>query len=247
MSDTDNSIRLSKRMAELGLCSRREADEFIERGWVKVDGVVVDVLGSRVRSEQRIELVKSAETELAERVTILLHKPVGYVCGPAEPGDRPAWQLVKQETRFTGDRSDIHYLKKHHNGLAPAGWLDVDASGLLVLTQDGRVSRKLISSAGDYEQEYLVDLAGPLPGDALVRLNGRLSINGEAMPQVKASQQSDFQLRFVIRENRNRLIRQLCDAVGIRVAAVRRIRIGRIALTDLPQGQWRYLRADERF
>ena len=220
MSDIDTSIRLSKRMAELGLCSRREADEFIERGWVKVDGVVVDVLGSRVRPEQRIELVKSAETELAERVTILLHKPVGYVCGPAEPGERPAWQLIKQETRFTGDRSDIHYLKKHHNGLAPAGWLDVDASGLLILTQDGRVSRKL---------------------------NGRLHMNGEALPQVKASQQSDFQLRLVVRENRNRLIRQLCDLAGIRVAAVRRIRVGRIALTDLPLGQWRYLRVDERF
>ncbi|SFN95049.1 23S rRNA pseudouridine2604 synthase [Formivibrio citricus] len=247
MSDTDKSIRLSKRMAELGLCSRREADEFIERGWVKVDGVVVDVLGSRVRPDQRIDLVKSAETELAERVTILLHKPVGYVCGPAEPGERPAWQLVKQETRFSGDRSDIHYLKKHHNGLAPAGWLDVDASGLLVLTQDGRVSRKLISSAGDYEQEFLVDLAAPLPDDALARLNGRPKLDGEVVSSIKVSRQSDFQLRIVVRENRNRLIRQLCDWAGIKVTSVRRIRVGRIALADLPQGQWRYLRADERF
>ncbi|MBS1154784.1 MAG: rRNA pseudouridine synthase [Proteobacteria bacterium] len=245
---SEDSIRLSKRMAELGLCSRREADEFIERGWVKVDGVVVDVLGSRVRPEQRIELVREAEGVLAERVTIVLNKPVGYVCGPAEPGERPAWQLVKEDTRFVLDKSGIHYVRRHHSGLSPAGWLDVDSSGLLVLTQDGRIARKLLSSAKDYEQEYLVDLHVPMGEDTLARLNtGRLKVEGAEVPSLKASRQNDLQLRIILRENRNRLVRQICDLVGLRVAAVRRIRIGRIALNELPQGQWRYLRADERF
>lgn len=244
---SDDSIRLSKRMAELGLCSRREADEFIERGWVKVDGETVDVLGSRVKPTQKVELVRLAETELAERVTLILHKPVGYVCGPAEPGERPAWQLVKVDTRSATDASGIHYLKKHHNGLSPAGWLDVDSSGLLVLTQDGRIARKLISSAGDYEQEFLVDMLGFLPEGAVDKLNGRLTLDGETIPAIKVSQQSDQRLRFVVRENRNRLIRRVCELVGIRVASVRRTRIGRISLGDVPQGQWRYLKSDERF
>lgn len=245
---SEDVIRLSKRMAELGLCSRREADEFIERGWVKVDGTVVDVLGSRVRPDQRIELVRQAETELLERVTLLLNKPVGFVCGPAEPGERPAWQLVKEETRFARDQSDIHYVRRHHSGLSPAGWLDVDTSGLLVLTQDGRIARKLLAGASDYEQEFLVDLHAPLPADALARLNvDRLMIDGVAVASFKASRQSDLQLRIVLRENRNRLVRKICEQAGLRVAAVRRIRIGRIALGDLPQGQWRYLCPGERF
>lgn len=244
---SEDSIRLSKRMAELGLCSRREADEFIERGWVKVDGNTVDVLGSRVKPDQKIELVRSAETELAERVTIILNKPVGFVCGPAEPGERPAWQLIKQETRAENDQSGIHYLKKHHNGLAPAGWLDVDSCGLLVLTQDGRVSRKLISSAGDYEQEFLVDMYSHLPEGIIEKLNGRLSLDGEVLKPIKVSQQSDLRLRFVIRENRNRLIRRVCELVGLRISTVRRTRIGRVSLSDLPQGQWRYLNSHERF
>lgn len=245
---SEDTVRLSKRMAELGLCSRREADEFIERGWVKVDGEVVDVLGSRVGPDQKIELVRQAETELAERVTIVLNKPVGYVCGPAEPGERPAWQLVKEDTRFVLDKSGIHYVRRHHNGLSPAGWLDVDSAGLLVLTQDGRIARKLISSAKDYEQEFLVDLAVPMGEDTLARLNtGRLKVEGVEVPSLKASRQNDVQLRIVLRENRNRLVRQICDLIGLRVVAVRRIRIGRVALNELPSGQWRYLGSDERF
>lgn len=244
---SEDAIRLSKRMAELGLCSRREADEMIERGFVKVDGVIVDTLGSRVRPEQKIELLREAVAEQVARVTIVLNKPIGFVCGPAEQGERPAWQLIKPETRSSTDRTGIDYLKKHHHGLAPAGWLDVDAAGLLVMTQDGRIARKLMAGAGDYEQEFLVELTGPLPGDAINKLNGKLNIDGEALAPIKASQQSDRQLRIVLRENRRRLIPEVCRQLGICIGKIRRIRVGRIAIGDLGEGQWRYLGENERF
>lgn len=244
---TDDTVRLSKRMTELGLCSRREADEFIEMGLVKVDGVVVNVLGSRVRPDQKIELTRQAMALQAERVTILLHKPVGYVSGPAEPGERPAWQLIKSETRSREDRSGYTFLKKHLNYLAPAGKLDVDSSGLLVLTQDGRIARKLIADEGDFEQEYLAWVEGEITPECLQQLSRGLELDGETLKPVKVTRQSDRQLRFALRENRKRQIRRMCELVGLQVTAVKRIRIGRVALGDLEQGQWRYLRPDERF
>jgi 23S rRNA pseudouridine2604 synthase len=229
------------------LCSRREADEFIEMGLVKVDGVVVNVLGSRVRPDQTIELSRQAVAMQAERVTILLHKPVGFVCGPAEPGERPAWQLIKSETRAENDRSGYTFLKKHLNYLAPAGRLDVDSSGLLVLTQDGRIARKLIADEGDFEQEFLVWVEGELSEGVIKQLTHGLILDGEPLKPVKVSRQSDRQLRFALRESRKRQIRRMCELVGLQVTAVKRIRIGRIALGDLALGQWRYLRPEERF
>jgi 23S rRNA pseudouridine2604 synthase len=246
MTTMTESIRLSKRMTELGMCSRREADEFIEQGWVKVDGVVVNTLGSRVVPEQKITLERQATVFQAERVTILMHKPVGYVSGPAEPGDRPAWTLIKAETRFIGDRTGINFLKKHMHNLAPAGRLDVDTSGLLVLTQDGRIAKKLLSDV-DVEREYAVQVEGMLSTEGLKQLNNGLSLDDERLKPTKVSWQSEDSLRFVLRENRPRQIRRMCEMVGLRVIAIRRLRIGRISLSDLPVGQWRYLRMDERF
>ncbi|MDN0082974.1 S4 domain-containing protein [Crenobacter sp. SG2305] len=244
---SDDTIRLSKRMTELGLCSRREADEFIEMGLVKVDGVVVNVLGSRVRPDQTIELTRQALAQQAERVTVLLNKPVGYVCGPAGPGERPAWQLIKPETRSRVDRSGYTFLKKHTHNLAPAGQLEVDSDGLLVLTQDGRIARKLIADVADYEQEWLVWVDGGLSEAVLAQLAAGVEINGVLAKPAKVSRQSDTQLRFTLRDNTPRLLRRLCDAAGLHVAQVKRIRIGRIALGNLDVGQWRYLEPHERF
>lgn len=244
MSDT---VRLSKRMTELGLCSRREADEFIEMGLVKVDGVVVNVLGSRVRPEQTIELTRQAMALQAERVTFLLNKPVGYGSGPSEAGERPAWQLIKPETRSPRDRSGYTFLKKHLNYLAPAGKLDVDSSGLLILTQDGRIARALMAKAADFEQEFLVWVEGEVSDAMLEQLRHGLSLDGETLKPVKVSRQSDSQLRLVLRDPARRQIRRMAELVGLRVTAVKRIRIGRIALGDLEQGQWRYLTEHERF
>jgi len=243
----DETLRLSKRMAELGLCSRREADEYIERGWVKVDGVVVDVLGSRVLPTQRIELDKRAVVAQTQRVTIVINKPIGYVSGQAEQGYKPAVLLITPENRYVGDRSGIEFSRRHLSGLAPAGRLDIDSTGLLVLTQDGRVAKSLIGDETKIEKEYLVRVEGDLPAESLALLNHGLSLDGVQLRPAKVSWQNENQLRFVLREGRKRQIRRMCELVGLKVTGLKRIRIGRIPLSDLPMGQWRYLRADEKF
>lgn len=241
------SLRLSKRMAELGLCSRREADEYIERGWVKVDGVVVDVLGSRVLPSQRIELDRNAAAVQNLRVTVLINKPVGFVSGQAEQGYKPAVTLFTPENHYEGDRSGIEFNRGQLRGLAPAGRLDIDSTGLLVLTQDGRVAKTLIGDETNIEKEYLVRVEGMLSNEGMALLNHGLSLDGHALRPAKVSWQNENQLRFVLREGKKRQIRRMCELVGLKVVGLKRIRIGRIPLSDLPVGQWRFLRSDEKF
>ena len=257
-SGNEELPRLSKRIGELGLASRREADEWIAAGWVRVDGEVVDTLGARVRPGQRIEIDPRARRAQAGLVTILLHKPVGYVSGQAEDGYRPAVVLVTPENRWHGDHARIEFSRAHLRGLAVAGRLDIDSTGLLVLTQDGRVARQLIGAESAVEKEYLVRVtwpdahrAGPLnevfPADRLQLLRHGLALDGVQLKPAKLSWQNEDQLRFVLREGRKRQIRRMCEAVGLKVAALKRVRIGSVALGALPAGQWRYLRGDESF
>jgi 23S rRNA pseudouridine2604 synthase len=254
----DETPRLSKRMSELGLASRREADEWIAAGWVRVDGEVVDTLGARVRPEQQIEIDPRARRAQAGLVTILLHKPVGYVSGQAEDGYRPAVVLVSPENRWRNDHARIEFSRAHLRGLAVAGRLDIDSTGLLVLTQDGRIARQLIGAESSVEKEYLVRVtwpdasrAGPLndvfPADRLQLLRHGLSLDGVRLKPAKVSWQNEDQLRFVLREGRKRQIRRMCEAVGLTVVGLKRVRIGSVALGALPAGQWRYLRPDESF
>lgn len=240
------ALRLSKRMAELGLCSRREADEYIERGWVKVDGVVVDVLGSRVLPSQVITLERQATEAQARRATILLHKPIGYVSGQAEDGYKPAAVLVNAASQHTADRSG-RFTPAVLRGLAPAGRLDIDSTGLLVLTQDGRIARLLIGENSTIEKEYLVRVEGDLSPEFLARLNHGLVLDGKPLKPARVDWQNRDQLRFVLREGKKRQIRRMCEVVGLRVAGLKRVRIGRVMLGDLPEGKWRFLAAGERF
>ena len=150
--------RLNKRMAELGLCSRREADAWIEQGWVRVNGQVAG-MGMQVTPADRITVDKAAEQKQLQQVTILLHKPMGYVSGQAEDGHQPAVTLINPRTHWTGDPSRIRFTPAQLRGLAPAGRLDIDSTGLLVLTQDGRVARQLIGEDSVMEKEYLVRVA----------------------------------------------------------------------------------------
>ena len=258
-TSADAGIRLSKRMSELGLASRREADEWIAQGWVRVDGRVVSELGSRVLPHQQITVDEAARQQQAQRVTVLLHKPVGYVSGQAEDGYTPAVALVTAENRWAGDRTAIRYSPVQRRHLAPAGRLDIDSTGLLVLTQDGRIAKLLIGEDSPIEKEYLVRVrlaAGQpegahaselLPPEALERLRHGLALDGVPLQPAKVSWQNEDQLRFVLREGRKRQIRRMCEAVGLEVVGLKRVRIGRITLSDLPPGQWRYLRPDERF
>ena len=239
-------LRLSKRMADLGLCSRREADEYIERGWVKVDGIVVDVLGSRVLPSQSITLERQATQAQARRATILLHKPVGYVSGQAEDGYQPAAALVNAASQHTADRSG-RFTPGLRRGLAPAGRLDIDSTGLLVLTQDGRIARQLIGESSQIEKEYLVRVEGDLSPAYLARLNHGLVLDGKPLKPARVDWQNRDQLRFILREGRKRQIRRMCEVVGLRVTGLKRVRIGRVMLGDLPEGKWRFLAAGERF
>jgi len=245
-------MRLSKRMSELGLASRREADEWIANGWVRVDGRVVSELGSRVLPGQHITIDAKARHQQAQRVTVLLHKPVGYVSGQAEDGYEPAVVLVTPQNQWREDRSGIRFLPSHLRGLAPAGRLDIDSVGLLVLTQDGRVARQLIGDDSEIEKEYLVRVQpaeghGPLTDDGLALLNHGLELDGEALRPARVEWVNADQLRFVLKEGKKRQIRRMCEAVGLAVVGLKRVRIGGVMLGDLPPGQWRYLRRDEGF
>ncbi|MEP6657724.1 MAG: pseudouridine synthase [Betaproteobacteria bacterium] len=247
LSLVEQSPRLSKRMSELGLCSRREADEWIENGWVRVDGVVVSVLGSRVPPDAHIEIDAAARRQQSESVTILLHKPVGYVSGQAEDGYEPASVLIRPGNRWPEDALKRDFRPTHLRGLAPAGRLDIDSTGLIVFTQDGRVARRLIGHDSEVEKEYLVRVEGPLSADGLRLLNHGLELDGAKLKPARVSWQNEHQLRFVLREGKKRQIRRMAELVGISVTGLKRIRIGSVSLSKLPSGQWRYLRPDETF
>jgi 23S rRNA pseudouridine2604 synthase len=237
-------------MTDRGLSSRREADEWIEAGWVRVNGRLA-VLGQRVHPDVQIDIDMNARQQQAVRVTVLINKPIGFVSGQAEDGYRPASVLFNPANRWTGDTLPLKFHIGHTRGLAPAGRLDIDSTGLLVLTQDGRVAKQLIGQDSRVEKEYLVRVAhryeGPLPPAALAALNHGLELDGVPLKPARVSWANEDQLRFVLREGRKRQIRRMCDLVGLQVLALRRVRIGSVALGKLPPGQWRYLRPDERF
>jgi 23S rRNA pseudouridine2604 synthase len=234
-------------MAALGLCSRREADEWIARGWVRVDGTRVTELGTRIGPEQRITVERAAQAAQRNQVTVLLNKPIGIVSGQAEEGYKPAVALIGEQTHWRDDSSQIAFRASHLRGLAPAGRLDIDSTGLLVLTQDGRIARQLIGADSDIEKEYLVRVAGSLSAADLKRLNHGLSLDGVPLKPAQVGWLNDEQLRFVLKEGRKRQIRRMCEAVGLKVLGLKRVRIGRVTLGRLPLGQWRYLAPDERF
>ncbi len=240
-------VRLSKLMSEQGLCSRREADSYIERGWVLVDGKPVTELGTKIDPAQRITLNRSAQALQQKSVTILLNKPIGYVSGQAEDNHKPAITLVNAGSRFSADKSPQQFHPTHLKGIAPAGRLDIDSQGLLVFTQDGRVAKQLIGEDSLVEKEYLVRVQGKIVGNGLQMLNHGLKLDGEALKPAKVSWQNDDQLRFILREGKKRQIRRMCELVGLKVTGLKRVRIGKVRLGDLPVGQWRYLREDETF
>jgi 23S rRNA pseudouridine2604 synthase len=234
-------------MSELGLCSRREADEWIVNDWVRVNGEIANTLGMRVALDARIEIDAAARRHQSETVTILLNKPIGYVSGQAEDGYEPASVLVRSENRWGEDRAPVTFKSSHLRSLAPAGRLDIDSTGLLVLTQDGRVARKLIGEDSQIEKEYLVRVEGALSPAELKLLNHGLSLDESPLKPARVSWQNEHQLRFVLREGKKRQIRRMCELVGLKVTGLKRVRIGSVVLGKLPTGSWRYLRADEKF
>jgi len=260
-------IRLNKRMADLGLCSRREADEWIARGWVLVNGEPA-VMGMPVAADARVEVLPQARHQQAGQVTILLHKPVGYVSGQPEDGHEAAATLIGAPSQWRGDArmpgDGRRFALEHTRGLAPAGRLDIDSTGLLVLTQDGRVARTLIGENSGVEKEYLVrvqyapngpqgegvvgqDVQAIFPPAQMALLRHGLSLDGQPLKPAQVDWQNPEQLRFVLVEGKKRQIRRMCEQVGLHVVGLKRIRIGGVLLGNLPVGQWRYLGSNERF
>ena len=243
-------MRVSKLITERGLASRREADDWIAAGWVRVGGRVAE-LGQRVPPDAVIDIDPKGREEQSHQVTVLLHKPIGWVSGQAEDGYEPAVALVTPANRWTGDTSGINYHPGHLRHLAPAGRLDIDSTGLLVFTQDGRIAKRLIGDQTRVEKEYLVRVAytreGRLPESDMALLRQGLSLDGVLLRPAAVSWQNEDQLRFVLREGRKRQIRRMCELVGLQVLGLKRVRIGSVPLGQLPPGQWRYLRDDERF
>jgi 23S rRNA pseudouridine2604 synthase len=234
-------------MAARGMCSRREADRYIERGLVYVDGVQVSELGTKIFPDQEIELSEEGLRRRSMQVTMLLNKPVGFVSSQPEHNHKEAVELIARETRWRQDKSPRRFHPAQLKGLVPAGRLDIDSVGLLVLTQDGRIARRIIGEDSDVDKEYLVRVTGTLDAAGLALLNHGLSLDGKPLKPARVSWQNEDQLRFILREGKKRQIRRMCELVGLKVIGLKRIRIGKVMLGNLPPGQWRYLRDDESF
>jgi 23S rRNA pseudouridine2604 synthase len=237
-------VRLAKRVAELRTCSRSEAERYITGGWVRVDGVVVEEPQFRV-TNQRIDIDPDADLALGDAVTLLLHKPAGDPAGEDARG-APS-ELLAPATLWVEDASGIRPLKRHFAQLSLCVPLEASASGLLVYTQDWRVQRKLTEDAATLEHEVIVEVAGELAPDGLKRLNRGMPYRGRTPLAIRVSWQSENRLRVALKGARPGEIVHLCEAVGLKVLSMKRIRLGGVPLGKVPPGQWRYLRADERF
>lgn len=246
--ENDNDImRLAKRMAHLGICSRREADAYIVKGWVKVNGEVITEKGHKVIESDKITLNQQAQQQQSNRVTIILNKPVGYVSAQPEKGYKAAAELITPKNHWDEDKSKTRYSDQHKYGLAPAGRLDIDSVGLLVLTQDGVIAKQLIGENSGIEKEYLVRVKGKLIPNGLALLNHGLSLDGEKLRPAKVTIQNEDQLRFILKQGKKRQIRRMCELVGLHVIGLKRIRMGNVRLGTLPPGKWRYLGENEKF
>lgn len=230
-------------MAERGICSRREADDYISRGLVLVNGEKIDQLGTKVSPDVKITLEAAALKQQKRLTTIILNKPVGYVSAQPEPQYTPAIRLITDENQFGDTKARLK--DEHFQGLAVAGRLDIDSQGLLIFTQDGRIAKKIIGEESKVEKEYIVRVEGRLPADKLKLLNHGLSLDGKALKPAKVEWLNEDQLRFILREGKKRQIRRMCEMVGLRVTGLKRVRVGKLMLGKLPEGKWRFLEDDE--
>lgn len=224
-------IRLSKLMSEKGICSRREADRYIERGEVLVDGEVVSTLGTKVSPDATIRLIPSARKQQANKATLILNKPVGYVSTQPEKGYKAAIELLPPKYRK----------------MSTAGRLDIESKGLLVFTEDGTVVKQIIGENAEMEKEYLVRILGKITEGKLDKLRFGLSLDGKRLKQAQIDRLEDQVLRFVLKEGKKRQIRRMCEKVDLKVIGLKRVRVGNLRLGNLPEGKWRLLKPSESF
>lgn len=236
--ENKNTLRLSKLMSERGICSRREADDYIVQGLVRVDGIIINTLGTKVSPDARITLEAEALKNQKSLVTIILNKPIGYVSGQPEPGYEPAIRLVNDRNQYGQQRP---LSRGDLQGIAVVGRLDIESQGLLVFSQDGRLAKKIIGENSVIEKEYLVRVQGRLTESNLKLLNYGLELDGEKLKTAKVEWVNEDQLRFALKEGKKRQIRRMCELVGLEVKGLKRVRIGRLVLGELPEGRWRFM------
>ncbi len=243
----DEKIRLSKLMTERGICSRREADDFIAQGLVYVNGTRIQELGFKVTRDVKVELAAKAQEKQNDLITVILNKPIGYVSAQPEPGYEPAIKLLTSDNFDGPPLAGIEPIRLR--GLAVAGRLDIDSQGLLIFTQDGRLAKKIIGENSEIEKEYLVrvsyQMPGTLPKDKLELLRYGLELDGKKLKRAQVEWINEDQLRFVLVEGKKRQVRRMCEMVGLTVKGLKRVRVGRLTLSKLPEGKWRYLSPDE--
>ncbi len=234
--------RVNKWLAQNGVCSRREAEALIGQGLVSIDGETVQDAGRKILPGQTLTLADSAASALDAQLSVVLHKPVGVVSAQPEPGQVPAVRLLTREA-LIGESPTI---PDRETSVAPLGRLDMDSRGLLILSEDGVLAKAVIGPDSDLEKEYLVRVTGEVTERKLARLRYGLQLDGRQLKPAKVSLTGSHQLRFLLKEGRNRQIRRMCELVELHVIDLYRIRIGPLRLGDLPEGRWRVLTADER-
>jgi len=234
--------RVNRWLAQNGVCSRREAEGLIARGLVFIDGEVVSDPGRKIAAGQTLVLADTAQAELGAALTVMVHKPVGVVSSQPEGGQVPAVRLLTRDN-LEGESAVI---PGRDSRLAPVGRLDMDSRGLLILSEDGVVAKAVIGPASELEKEYLVRVAGEVTDARLALLRHGLELDGRRLRPAQVTRLEPQQLRFVLKEGRNRQIRRMCELVELEVTDLFRVRVGPLRIGRLPEGKWRVLTAQER-
>jgi 23S rRNA pseudouridine2604 synthase len=232
-------LTLTRRIAQLCACSYAEAEQVIADGGVSINGEVVTD-AQRIVDGESVEIAAAAPPDAIEPATVLLHKPAGLTTTQAVA-------LISPATRFADDPSGVVMRKRHYVNLTPLMPLDDDANGLVVLSQDGRVWRRLTEDADEIEQDFIVEVDSRGGPYTLGQLARGQNYNGRALPPCKVSWQSELRLRFAIHNVQSGQLRSMCSEVGLAVISMRRLRIGSVSLSKMPVGTWRALKVGTRF
>ena len=239
--DGDEPVRVNKWLGQTGVCSRREADTLIANGLVSIDGETISDAGRKIQPGETLTLNDTAQAALASGMTLVLHKPVGYVSGQPDPGKIPAVRLLTKPNRI-GEGE----IPARDASLPPIGRLDEDSRGLLLLSSDGVVAKAVIGPASELDKEYLVVVEGLITEGKLSRLRYGMELNDKPLKPARVTQIGPQRMRFILDEGKYRQIRRMCELVGLEVVDLYRTRIGPLELGDLPEGRWRHLTNEER-
>ena len=240
--EDDEPCRVNKWLAQSGVCSRREADALIADGQVSINGEVVAEAGRKITKGETLTLAGAATQKLDASITAVLNKPVGYVSAHPEKDQIPAARLVTRANLI----GEAPAIPNRDTRLAPAGRLDQDSRGLLLLTEDGVLTKAIIGPTSGVDKEYLVTVNGKITPEKIKRLCHGLSLDGRQLRPAKVTREDGQVLRFILKEGRKRQIRRMCEQVGLHVVDLFRIRIGPIKVADLPEGKWRAISDKER-